>query len=66
MKHLKDIIIFGFIGIVISAGYALAANMLDTTIKSKEDVENKIGLPVLTSIPLCSFEQKTSGKGGKK
>ena len=68
INHIKDILIFTAIGLAISAGYVLIANMLDTTIKSKEDVEKKVKLPVLTQIPLCQFEQKTktSSKGGKK
>ena len=67
INHIKDIIIFVGIGLVVSAAYALVANMLDTTIKSKEDVENKVGLLVLTTIPMCNFEQKqTKVKGGTK
>ena len=68
INHIKDLIIFTAIGLVVSAGYVLIANMLDTTIKNKEDVEKKMKLHVLTIIPLCQFEQKTktSSKGGIK
>ena len=68
INHVKDILIFTIIGLVISAGYVLIANMLDTTIKNSEDVEKATKLHVLTTIPLCQFEQKskTSFKGGKK
>lgn len=52
INHIKDLVIFGAIGFVIACVYVLIANMLDTTVKSKEDVEKKIGLTVLTTIPL--------------
>ena len=66
INHTKDVLIFILAGLVISAVYVLIANMLDTTVKSKEDIENKIGIPVLTQIPVCDFNYniKTS-KGGK-
>ena len=63
--HPKDVIIFTFIGIVVSAGYVLIANMLDTTVKTAEEVEKEFKVPVLATIPLYSFEP-TKNKGGKK
>ena len=66
INHIKDIIIFVFIGIVASVVYVLIANMLDTTIKSKEDIEKKLGLTVLTVIPMCDFEITTKNKKGGK
>lgn len=68
INHIKDIAIFTFIGLVIACGYVLVANMLDTTVKSKEDVERKLGLTVLVSIPVCNFDESTRPmkKGGKK
>lgn len=67
INHTKDVLIFILVGLVISAVYVLIANMLDTTVKSKEDIENKVGIPVLTQIPVCDFDYsiKTS-KGGKR
>lgn len=64
VNHVKDLIIFTGIGLVIAVVYVLIANMLDTTVKSKEDIEHKLGLTVLSTIPLCDF--KTTVKGGKK
>ena len=64
INHVKDVIIFTFVGLVIAVGYVLIANMLDTTIKSPEDIEKGFNLPVLVSIPLIdnfNFE-----KGGIK
>lgn len=63
INHTKDLIIFAAAGFVIACIYVLIANMLDTTVKSKEDIEKKLGLTVLTSIPVCDFKKT---KGGKK
>ena len=62
INHVKDIIIFMFIGIVIASMYVLISNMLDTTVKTSEDIEKKINLPVLAVIPVYDF----NSKGGKK
>lgn len=63
INHTKDLVIFAAAGFVIACIYVLIANMLDTTVKSKEDIEKKLGLTVLTSIPICDFKK---AKGGKK
>lgn len=63
INHVKDIIIFACAGIALSIVYVLIANMLDTTIKSAEDVEKGFGLPVLVSIPM--IENFDLEKGGK-
>ena len=65
INHTKDIVVFAFIGLVIAAMYVLVANMLDTTIKTEEDIEKVTGLIVLTSIPNYEAEFKST-KGGKK
>lgn len=65
INHPKDIMIFTFIGLVIAAGYVLIANMLDTTIKTAEEVEKEFKVPVLATIPLYNFEP-AKNKGGKK
>ena len=57
INHTKDLIIFAAAGFVIACIYVLIANMLDTTVKSKEDIEKKLGLTVLTSIPVCDFKK---------
>lgn len=61
INHKKDIAIFALVGLVLSAGYILVANMLDTTIKSSDDVEKKTGLPVLASISLYDFDGEKGG-----
>ena len=65
IHHVRNIVIFAFIGLVISVVYVLILNMLDTTIKSAEDVEKLLGLPVLASIPIYDFEEKYE-RGGKR
>ena len=65
INHKKDIIIFAFIGLVVSIVYVLIANMLDTTVKTAEEVEKNFGLPVLASIP--TYENAVQKrKGGKR
>ena len=61
VNHLKDVVIFTFIGVVIAVGYVLIANMLDNTIKTREEVERLYKVPVIAEIPLNITE-----KGGKK
>jgi len=65
INHMKDIVIFAFIGIVISVGFVLVLNMLDTTIKTEQDVESSTGLLVLSSIPNYEVENKIK-KGGRR
>ena len=55
---------FAFIGIVVAVVYVLIANMLDTTVKSAEEIEKNFKVPVLASIPLYDFEP--GKKGGKR
>lgn len=64
INHAKDVLIFAFVGIVVAVMYVLIANMLDTTIKSAEEVEKEFKVPVLASIPLYNFEPVK--KGGKR
>lgn len=65
INHAKDLVIFAFIGLVISVIVCLISNMLDTTIKTEEDVEKATGLMVLTSIPDYNIENSRK-KGGRR
>ena len=65
INHQRDIILFAFIGFVVAIVYVLIANMLDTTIKTPEEVEKMFKLPVLASIPICDGEMQKK-KGGKR
>ena len=40
------------IGLVIAVIYVIISSMLDTTIKTPEDVETNFNIPVLASIPM--------------
>lgn len=65
INHVKDVLIFALAGLVIAIMYVLIANMLDTTIKTPEDIEKGFGLPVLVSIPLIE-NFGADKKGGKR
>lgn len=62
IHHIRNVIIFAFIGVVVAVVYVLILNMLDTTVKSAEDVEKLLGLPVLASIPVYDFDAKKEDK----
>ena len=62
INHIKDIVIFMLIGIVIACGYVLLINMIDNTVKTETDIEKITGLKVLASIP----NYDTEAKGGKR
>ena len=67
INHKKDVLIFAVIGIVIALGYVLILNMLDTTIKSAQDIEKISGVTVLASIPIYDLaETKSKGRRGGK
>lgn len=68
VNHIKDVAIFAFIGIVIASIYVLIINMLDTTIKSSEDIEKITGLTVLATIPIYEViddKNKRKRRGGR-
>lgn len=46
-----------------SVGYVLISNLLDTTVKSAEDIEKELGVVALASIPLLKDDTKKM-KGG--
>ena len=41
------------------------ANMLDTTVKTAEEIEKTFKIPVLASVPICGTEMQKK-KGGKR
>jgi capsular polysaccharide biosynthesis protein len=61
INHVRDILIFAIVGMVIAFGYVLITYMMDNTVKSAEDIEKSCKTLVLASIPLYD-----SKKGGKK
>lgn len=52
INHIKNAIMFTGIGLVIAVIYVIVANMLDTTVKTAEDIEKNFNIPVLASIPM--------------
>lgn len=64
INHERDVIIFAFIGLVVSVIYVLIANMLDTTVKTAEDIEKEFKVPVLASIPVYenAIQKRRGGK----
>lgn len=65
INHLKDVAIFGLIGLVLSFAYVFIITMVDTRIKSTEEIETKFGLTVLATIPIC-VDGTFAKEGGKK
>lgn len=62
INHKKDVLISAIIGLAVSIFYVLLVNMLDTTVKTPEDIENATKLPVLASIPVYETDiQKKKG-----
>lgn len=62
INHTKDVAIFSLVGLVIAVMYVLIANMLDTTIKTAEEVEKLFKVPVLVNIPLYQVENEKGGR----
>lgn len=52
INHVKDIIIFGIIGLAISFLLVTIVYLLDTTIKCEQDIEQYANIPVLSTIPI--------------
>lgn len=65
INHKRDVAIFALIGLVVSIGYVLLLNMLDTTVKTPEDIEEGLKLPVLAVIPVYETDIQKK-KGGRK
>jgi capsular polysaccharide biosynthesis protein len=63
INHLKDLAIFMVIGLVVAVVYVLLTNLLDTTVKSAEDIEKELDVSVLVSIPTIKDDSKLN-KGG--
>lgn len=61
INHLRDILIFFVIGLVISVIYVLISNMFDNTIKDPEEIEENTELTALVSIPFVNDESKKGG-----
>jgi len=61
----KQIVVMAlFMSFMLAVGMVILLDFLDTTIRSPDDVEPKLGLPILGLLPLVRF--KKSGGGGSK
>lgn len=56
-KPLLNIAIAFILGLMISVGVAFMLEYLDNTIKSQEEVENMLGVPVIGTIPLTDSNE---------
>lgn len=50
-RSILNMAIAGVLGLMVSLGIIFLVEYLDNTVKSSEDIERRIGLPVLGSIP---------------
>lgn len=66
VNYKKDILIFAGIGFILAVGIVYIKSLFDTTIKNNEEVEKKLGLAVLASIPQYNYEMKKKGKNNGK
>lgn len=61
INYVKDTALFAAIGLVISFAYVFILNMLDNTVKSQEELEKHLRIPVIAIIP----NNEPDKKGGK-
>ena len=62
INHIKDLAMFGVIGAAVSFMVVFVINLIDTTIKSAETIEQEFNIPVLASIPLYETNIKKGGR----
>lgn len=62
MNYKKDILLFVLVGIVAAVIYVFLSNLFDTTIKSADEIEKSLKVPVLNEIPKCTFNSKEKNK----
>ncbi len=69
INHKRDIAISTALGFVVACMYILVANVLDTTVKTQEDIEKNMKIPVLACIPMYDLsmeKQNNKRKGGRR
>lgn len=66
VNYKKDILIFAGIGFILAIGIVYIKSLFDTTIKNSEELEKRLGLTVLASIPQYDYEMKKKGKNNGK
>lgn len=63
---LKQVGLYLAVGLVIALVTVFVMYYFDNKIKSIEEVEQKIGLPILGSVPSRTYKKNTTKKGSKK
>lgn len=58
----KIIILGAAVGVVLAIAFVIVRDILDTTVKTAEDVEKQLGLAVLAQIPKVEEEDSSAGK----
>lgn len=66
MNIIKDMVIAGALGLVLSLGIIFLIFYFDTTIKNVEEVQTKLGLPLLGAVPKLDKNKKKKNKKDKK
>lgn len=62
VHHTKDIAVIALIGAILSIVCIIILSLLDTTVKTQEDIEKVTGMIILAEIPEISFNLKVGGK----
>ena len=62
VHHTKDIAVIALIGAILSIVCIIILSLLDTTVKTQEDIEKVTGMIILAEIPEISFDLKVGGK----
>lgn len=62
IHHAKDIFVFVLIGVIFSIVSIIIISLLDTTVKTQEDIKKTTGMLILAEIPEISFDLKVGGR----
>ena len=68
INTLKQMVIYGFTGLVVSCGIIFLIYYFDNTIKSKKEIESKLNIAVLSEIPVATklvAKEKKNKRGMK-
>lgn len=64
-KKKLNMAIAGFLGLFVGCGLAFVIEFLDTTIRTRQEVEAQLGLPVLGQIPQFAVVSRRAAANGK-
>lgn len=62
VHHAKDIFVFVLIGVIFSIVSIIIISLLDTTVKTQEDIKKTTSMLILAEIPEISFDLKVGGR----